>query len=240
MKFNWTKIRVILMIIVVSSLYAFTTIRHDSQQINEIKVSFDEKHDNLFISETAVNKLLIQNEQGVTSMFKDRLVLDKMEANLIANKMIQNAEVYVSVNGVLKAKVEQRTPVARVIENGSYYIDIQGQKMPLSSEYSARVPLISGNITDEDLDPLHIVAMKVREDDFLKKEVIAINKNKLFGYEFRFRTNDLRVVFGDVEMLDRKIKNLKAFYKKAIKNSTLVTYKKVDLRFENQVVCTKK
>ncbi|NER18296.1 cell division protein FtsQ/DivIB [Spongiivirga citrea] len=240
MKFNWVNIRIILMVMVVSSLYAFTSIRHDSQKIGDVKVSFDEKHDNLFISETTVNKLLIQNEQGLTSMFKDRLVLGKMEANLIADKMIQNAEVYVSVNGILKAKVEQRTPIARVVENGSYYIDIQGQKMPLSPEYSARVPLISGNILESDIESLYTAAMKVREDDFLKKEVITIDKNALHGFEFRFRTNELRVVFGDTDKLDRKIKNLKAFYKKALKDSMLVTYNKVDLRFENQVVCTKK
>ncbi len=240
MKFNWVNVRVILMLVVVSSLYAFTSIKHGSQKITDVKVSFNEKHDNLFISETTVNKLLIQNAEGVTSMFKDRLVLDKMEANLNANKMIQSAEVFVSVNGTLKAKVEQRTPIARVVENGSYYIDIQGQKMPLSSEYSARVPLVSGDILNTDLELLHEAAMKVREDDFLKKEVVAIQKNALLGFEFRFRTNDLRVVFGDAEKLDRKIKNLKAFYKKAIKDSTLVAYSKVDLRFENQVVCTKK
>ncbi|MFP2997387.1 hypothetical protein ABN763_15830 [Spongiivirga sp. MCCC 1A20706] len=240
MKLKWIKIRVILMIMVISSLYVFTSFRHETQKINDVKVEFTAENDNLFISETAVNKLLIQNEQGVTSMFKERLVLDKMEAVLNSNGMIQNAEVYVSVNGTLKAKVEQKIPIARVVENGSYYIDTEGKKMPLSSEHSARVPLVSGEIIEDDISILHEVAMKVREDDFLKKEVVAIHKNKFSGFEFRFRTNDLRVVFGDDDQLERKIKNLKAFYKKATEDSTLVTYNKVDLRFSNQVVCTKK
>jgi fructosamine-3-kinase len=53
----------------------------------------------------------------------------------------------VSVDGVLKAVVEQKTPVARVFANeGSFYIDYEGNKMPLSANYTARVPLVSGEI----------------------------------------------------------------------------------------------
>jgi len=42
------------------------------------------------------------------------------------------------------------------------------------------------------------------------------------------------------ENLDKKISNLKAFYQKAKKDKTLYKYSKVNLQFENQVVCTKK
>jgi hypothetical protein len=50
----------------------------------------------------------------------------------------------VSIDGVLKAVVKQKTPIARVFtDEGSFYIDYQGSTMPLSDEYTARVPIVS-------------------------------------------------------------------------------------------------
>ena len=44
---------------------------------------------------------------------------------------------------------------------------------------------------------------------------------------------------GNVKNLDKKINNLKAFYQKNLKEKTLENYSKVNLQFDNQVVCTK-
>ena len=41
------------------------------------------------------------------------------------------------------------------------------------------------------------------------------------------------------KQLDKKINNLKAYYNKALKNNLLNSYSKVNLKFDNQVVCTK-
>ena len=45
---------------------------------------------------------------------------------------------------------------------------------------------------------------------------------------------------GKIENLEQKIKNFKAFYKKAMKDKKLNAYRRVSLQFDNQVVCTKK
>jgi len=39
--------------------------------------------------------------------------------------------------------------------------------------------------------------------------------------------------------LDKKVNNLKVFYQKALKEQTLNNYSKINLQFDNQVVCTK-
>ena len=51
---------------------------------------------------------------------------------------------------------------------------------------------------------------------------------------------DFEIVIGNLDKLDKKINNLKAFYQKAKKDKTLEKYSIVNLQFENQVVCTKK
>jgi len=51
---------------------------------------------------------------------------------------------------------------------------------------------------------------------------------------------DFEIVMGTMDALEEKIKNFKAFYKKAMKDKKLDAYRSVSLAFNNQVVCTKK
>ncbi len=47
-----------------------------------------------------------------------------MEKTINKNPMIEKSEVYVTIDGVLKAVVKQKTPIARVFDNnGSFYYD---------------------------------------------------------------------------------------------------------------------
>jgi cell division protein FtsQ len=59
--------------------------------------------------------------------------------------MIEKSDVFVSIDGVLKAVVKQKTPVARVLDRSGSFTLIMRVVMPLSSNFTARVPL-SGKI----------------------------------------------------------------------------------------------
>ncbi|WP_298536010.1 cell division protein FtsQ/DivIB [uncultured Algibacter sp.] len=172
-------------------------------------------------------------------MPKETLDLNELEKALKSNPMIKTAEVYVAVNGVLNAKIEQKTPIARVSTNASYYIDDEGLFMPLSRSYSARVPLVTGYVEKNNLRSVYKVAQKIKDDEFLKKHVIEIHRNEDNSFYLRLRKYKFLVQLGDVNFLNKKINNLKAFYKKNLKDKTLSNYSKVNLQFENQVICTK-
>ncbi|GGZ78180.1 cell division protein FtsQ [Algibacter mikhailovii] len=194
---------------------------------------------NLFITNETVSKLLIQNCGGVKNVPKETLDLNELEKALKSNPMIKTAEVYVAVNGLLKAKIEQKTPIARVSTNASYYIDDEGLFMPLSKNYSARVPLVTGYVEKNKLQNLYKVARKINDDDFLKRHVIEIHQEVNGAIALRLRKYKFLVQLGSVDLLDKKVNNLKAFYLKNLKDNTLNKYSKVNLRFENQVICTK-
>lgn len=192
-----------------------------------------------FITTNNVSKLLIQNYQGMKNVPKETLDLNELETALKSNPMVKSAEVYVAVNGTLNAKVEQKTPIARVNTNVSYYIDDEGSFMPLSANYSARVPLVTGYVEKNNLKNLFTVAQKINNDVFLKKHVIEIHQSLNKTINLKLRQCNFIVQLGDVKLLDKKINNLKAFYKKSLKENTLNDYKKVNLQFDNQVVCSR-
>ena len=220
-------------------LYAFSSQKNNCRNLSDLTVNFV-GNDNLYITHETVNKLLIQKEEGITSVPKDILDLNELESALTSNSMIKSAEVYVTVNGQVKAEIEQRKPIARVNTNVSYYIDDEGYYMPLSSNHSARVPLVTGFVDKNQLENVFIIADKIHNDAFLKKHIVEIQQNKDKSINLKTRVLDFEITLGKLEHLDKKINNLKAFYQKAKKDNALINYSKVNLKFDSQVVCTKK
>lgn len=221
-------------------LYSFTSERNSHRKLKNAEVIFVGDNNN-FVKQETVNNLLIENKTDVKSIEKVEVNLDKLEKSINKHPMIEKSEVYVSVDGVLKAIVHQKKPIARFFDDyGSFYIDYEGNKMPLSDNYTARVPIVSGQINKENKKSLSDLLKMIYDDDFLKKNIIGIQilpddnlimANRNFNYE---------IEFGKIMNVEKKFKDYKAFFQKAILDSTLYKYKKINLRFTPQVICTRK
>lgn len=238
MKINFNYIKAILVMALVVFLYGFAEKRNNTRKLKEIEVKFTQ-FENLYITETAVNKLLIQNKLALAGEGKETLDLNKVEAVLNNQPMIENAEVFLTLDGTLKTNIQQRRPIGRVMGNNTYYIDRLGDKMPLSSYYSARVPILKG-IGDNNMKEVYPLLKYISEDPFYSELITEISREKGGVYKLELRKLDFSLYFGTVDRIEEKMNNFKAFYKKALKDDKLNTYKMVDLQFGNQVVCTKK
>jgi cell division protein FtsQ len=239
LRVNWNYIKGITLLGLVGFLFAFSSYKNGLRNIKDISINFTSES-NVFITTEAVNKLLIQNKVDLKKVPKEILDLNGLETALKSNPMIKTAEVYLTVNGEIRADVEQRKPIARVATNASFYIDEEGLFMPLSTNRSARVPLVTGNIYKNDLENVHLIAKKIQDDEFLKTHIVGIVQDENKSITLKTRMLDFEIYLGQLDHLEKKINNLKAFYQKAKKDGTLSSYKKVNLQFENQVVCTKK
>lgn len=239
MRVNWNYIKALVLLVLVTFLYAFSSLRNAKRNVLNVTVNFVGK-DNLFITQEIVNKLLIQNGGDLTNVPKEILDLNDLEIALNSNPMIKTAQVYLTVNGEVRADIKQRKPIARVSTNASYYIDDEGLFMPLSTNYTARVPLVKGYIEKNNLGNIFEIANKIYNDEFLKTFIVEIYQKQDETIILKTRVMDFEIVLGNLDMLDKKINNLKAFYQKAKKDKSLNKYSKVNLQFENQVVCTKK
>ncbi|WP_452218927.1 cell division protein FtsQ/DivIB [Lacinutrix undariae] len=239
MKLNWSYIKIGLLLVLVVFLYAFSSARNSVRKVSKPIVNFVGE-DNLFITHEAVSKLLIQSQETVANKRKDIIDLYGLESALNSNAIIKQAQVYLSVTGNIVAEVEQKQPIARVRTNASYYIDRDGGAMPLSKNYTARVPLVTGSVLKNDLKNVYQIAQKVADDAFLNSHVVEIHQNENATIDLKFRLHDFNIHLGSLNLLDKKINNLKAFYQKAYKDKTLDSYSVVNLKFDNQVICTKK
>lgn len=238
MKINWNYIKAFALFAVLIFLYSFSAKRNTHRNLEKVSVRFT-NGENLYITDAAVNKLLIVNKSTAESVAKDSLDLNRLEKRLNDNPMIANANVFLTVNGELGAIITQRQPIARVFSGKSFYIDSDGKTMPLSANYSARVPLVMG-VTKEQVEEVFPLLRKIEKDSFLKKNVVSIDRAENGKYTLGLRNLDFKVVFGKIERVNRKIENFKAFYKKMLKDKKFEAYQAVNLEFTNQVVGIKK
>ncbi|CAN5291598.1 cell division protein FtsQ [soil metagenome] len=238
MKVNYNYIKAFFLLALVIFLFGFAGKRNEARVLKDVQVKFTD-YDNLYLTEEAVNKLLIVNNVTVTSVNKETLDLNRVENVLNAHEMIENAEVYLTLDGILKSTISQRRPIGRILGDETFYVDRLGNKMPLSPFYSARVPVLGGVGTNE-ITEVYPLLDYISKDLFLQEHITAINRLKGGFYELEVRKMDFRLFLGKAENLETKFNNFKAFYKKAHKDDILNTYKMVDLQFGNQVVCTKK
>ena len=240
LKINWNFIKPLFLLVLVGFLYSFSHRKNADKNVKNILVEFD-AGENLFMNYEMVNKLLIQKGKTVKNERLSALDLHLLEANLLLHPMVENAALFLTVDGLLKTKVKQREPIARVISNtDSYYIDRQAKKMPLSLNHSARVVLVSGDINEEDNEQIHYLVEKILANDFLKKQIIGIRKMKNNEFVLDTRVGDQKIKLGKIENLNEKFMNLESFFKKAAIDKTVDNYSLINLKYDNQVVCTKK
>ena len=208
--------------------------------MQKVEVAFTEG-DNNFLTHSMVDKMLIQNGDFVKNQAKSVVDLHFLETNVLASPYVEKANVFLTIDGVLKSVVKQRTAIARLVEKGeTKYIDKYGVVMPLSAKSSARVPLVFGVGEDKTAinELIHLIEF-IQGDDFLIKEIIAIHKTALNEYKFTVRSGSHKVVFGDLSDMPMKFKRLKAFYNKALADKSIKKYKTINVKYRNQVVCTK-
>ena len=220
-------------------LYSFASFKNEGRKLTKSEVIFLDG-DNLFVKNETVNKLLIENKHDVKTIKKVEVDLNKLEKSIDKHKMIQKSEVFVSVDGVLKAVVKQKTPIARVFDKqDSFYIDYEGNTMPLSELNTARVLLVSGGINNKNKKSVADLCRKIYDDEFLKKNIIGIQILPNESLVLKNRNFDYEIEFGKTINVEKKFNNYKAFFQKAVLDSSLYKYKKINLMFTQQVVCTK-
>ena len=131
----------------------------------------------------------------------------------------------------------------------SFYLDDEGIVMPLSKKHSAHVLIVSGNISHKLRDTvknnsivnkIYTLAKSITEDEFFKAQIEQIYINNKKEIELIPKVGNHIIIFGKIENTKEKLEKLKLFYTKGIKKTGWNNYKTINLKYRNQIVCTKK
>ena len=235
MRFNWNKITILIMLIFSGlAFYSFNK-KNENRLTTGLDISIFPSKDS-YLSKDSIRSIL----NPFLGYEKKSINLNLIENIVDNNSYVDKSEVSLSFSGNLVLKIEQKTPVGRVIsENEMFYVDKDLRKMDLSKYQSARVPIVIGFENEISRSYLKKVFEHIDDDTFLKQNISKIIINSPNSISLKLRAFDLTVKIGDRRNLKNKFLKLKAFYTMANAKKNLMEFKQINLQFDNQVVVVK-
>ena len=244
-------------------LLGFTHQKQEMKTCKKINISIDRTDETYFVDEEEIYAMVYHEVDSGGNRYLADIDLEKVEKQLNNHPSISNVEVYRTINGEMRIDVEQRKPIVRIFNlNGeSYYMDDDGIFMPPSSNYTARVMVANGHLFEpyekvyqlnakeimkndsirvrSRLDDIFLFADYINKDPFWKAQIEQLYVNKEFEIELIPRVGNHTIVFGDATRLNEKFNNLMIFYKKGLNKTGWNEYSTINLKYKDQVICTK-
>lgn len=232
--------KLILAMILFVCVLVLSIMMHQRNVLRSVSVDSIEWAENRprLLSQDSVNKLLKVALSDSSSAFKSGLNLRNVEHTLNQNAWVENAQSYVFIDGSVGVHITSKLPIVRIEGESSYYLDTDGEPFPLSEYQSVVVPIFYGNPTAEQRQLLVDVIHKTTQDSFMSNHVVAYEWLPE-GLAMEPREHSYQIVLGNSDHINQKFNNYKAFFAKMQDSAVLKTYKKVNLSFHRQVVCSK-
>jgi len=216
---------------------------HSSKDLTckEIRISIVDTLERHYLNEGDITKSLVQAGLSPVGKKLSTVNLETIENKLEGNRLIKRAECYKTIDGAVQIKIYQREPILRVFStNGSYYIDNEGEKMPVPDNFAAYVPVASGYIDDEYAKKqLYEFVSFLQQDKFWNSQIKQIYVNSDGDVELTPVVGNHQIILGKIEDYKENLEKLRLFYEKGLSKVGWNKYSVINLKYKNQVVCTK-
>ena len=235
----------------ISALLFFSILRKSNAEVKTLVVTIEGvTSDEQIISEKEVKQILqLAAGKSLTKTNIKTLNLRKLEAKLNKDKRIERADLYFDSKDRLNARIIQKKPIMRVVEEGAeYYLDENGKQVPVTRGSAVRVPLVTG-IRDTfstgflsaakptKLRQVFDIMKYVSKDEFLTAliEQAHVEHDSIGDIVLVPKLGREKLIFGDANDIEAKFDNLKIFYRDGMPKLGWSRYKTLNLKYSQQV-----
>lgn len=255
----WLAFAVLVMVV----LY-FARQKQENTLVQVPMVAISVVDENAFLTEAELLERLKRLHLYYDNQLMKDLNTTAIEENIRKMHEVSDVQVYKQLGGNWGIKVKVRQPYARVFnrEGESFYVDSGGESMEVSNNFTARVLVFTGFINDRcdsvnvaqieadpklqkerTLDEIYRIASVIHEDPFLTAQIAQVHRNRWGDFVLIPRVGDHQIILGHAtsyQTVKEKLKKLKIFYKDGLPYTGWNEYSVINLKFRNQVVCTRK
>ncbi|MEX0980821.1 MAG: hypothetical protein WD577_09815 [Bacteroidales bacterium] len=226
---------------------------------SEIVVSVFDTAEVQFVTKNGIRELIANSGINTQGYPVEGIRTHDLERLIETDPYVYNAEVYINVEGNLLVDIDQRRPLIRVMPNGKagFYIDHDEMILPLSSHYSPMVLLLTGKVdvaekedkngmrrvdteNNKPLQNLLGFAKWVAKHPFWSKQIMQLYRLPDGDYELIPRVGAHQIELGTLDDYEAKLQNLKLLYDQGLKLYGWNSYDKINLKYSNQIICTKR
>ena len=243
------EVKVVALLIGVSFLIAFSERKQGGAICSNIQVEIENAHDNYFLDEAEILRLVENSGQPIRGINIERIDLKRIESKLKLDKHILKAELYGDLKGNLVVSVELRRPIARIVPQDApdAYIAEDGTIMSVSENYTSRVFLISGSyvknlLAKDDLkkteygEKLLTMIGFIRGNEFWNAQIAQLDIDHDGKIAIYPQVTSQIIEFGKPDEIEIKFKKLMIFYKEILPTRGWTRYEKVNVEYEGQII----
>lgn len=226
--------------------------RKNSRRCTRTRIEINRGAGQLFLDQKDVLNMLSANgKEKLTGRMIISYDLRGMEDLLRKNVWVRDAQLFFDNNEVLRIRVTERQPLARIFTTAgtSFYIDSSGSRLPLSEKVSMKLPVFT-NYPDQKLNmhgtdstlasQTRGLAAFILANPFWLAEIQQINVTPNRTFQMVPVIGNHLVEFGDGTDCAGKFHRLFIFYRDVLSRTGFDHYASVDLRFSGQVIGTRK
>ncbi|MGB8194199.1 MAG: hypothetical protein WCF67_19870 [Chitinophagaceae bacterium] len=203
-------------------------------------------NEQLFLDKADIIGLLTANT-AITGVPVASLDLRAMETRLRQHAWIRDVEIFIDNNSILKIKVTEREPVARIftVAGNSFYIDSACERLPLTEKIAVRLPVFTGFPSDGKklskadrllLKQVENVSEFISKNVFWSAQIAQTDITPQRNLEMVPTVGNHLIEFGDGNDVEGKFNRLFVFYKQVMSKSGMNAYEKVNVQFARQVI----
>lgn len=251
MKLKWRKIfrllGVMIFLIMLAITFVYSTIQRRKAILSKIRIEFSDKEQ--YISSTQIETLIKKKIPKWKGCKLDTLETDWIESEIEELAWVKKADIFKGYGhdkngfiGILKVHITQPHPKFRV-QNGEtgYYVSEDRTRLPLSSLYTPRVMVVTGNVDKELIEGnLYDFIDYIEQHRFWNSLFEQVHVTRKKEVVLVPRIGGHLIEFGPICDVEEKFTNLEAMYEKGFNEETWKKYRSVSLKFKNQVICTLK
>jgi cell division protein FtsQ len=234
--------------------------RYEKLVCKSLIIRIADSSDHCYVLSNDILSTLKKNNIKYKGIPLSKIDLNKIEKLVKVNQLIDECKAYTGVNGILHIEITQREPIVRIIDKNlqGYYLDKEGNVLNLSRRAAPHVLVVNGNIRSPFKigSPVNInsindsLAMNkfkdictlvnyINEEKFWSAQIEQIYVNKDNEFELIPRVGPHIILFGNIDDYQSKFRKLEIFYKEGLNHVGWNHYLTINLKFKDQVVCTK-
>lgn len=225
--------------------------KRDDKTCKGLNIEIMDVKNNLFADKNDIRGMLTHIMPEIKGRSLAEFNLQEMEKTLEGNVWVKDAELFFDNNEMLRVKVWEREPMARIFTTGgkSYYLDKDFVRLALSTKFSARVPVFTGCPLDKTkwnsadsllLQQVKTISEFVTTNEFWMAQVAQVNYNDKKQFELIPTVGNHVIVLGDGKDLEAKFNKLYIFYKEVLAKAGWNLYTAIDIQYKGQVVATRR
>jgi cell division protein FtsQ len=221
--------------------------KHVGKTCRDVVVTINGTGDNYYVESADIILLMEKANKGkIVNKSISQISPELLEAGIKKHKWIRDAELYFDREDVLHVMVDEREPIARVIDvnGGSFYIDSTAHRMPLLEDESARVPVFTGfpgakKLSGKDsglLQQVRNIAVYIYNNSFWNAQTGQVDITPDGKFEIIPVIGDHVIRLGYGEEIEKKLDRTLLFYRKVLARTGFSKYSVLDVQFEGQVI----